>query len=59
MIKKIGLEGLGDVVELALLLWPHHFKEELDQEFTDILSDQNSAGFIEANRIICFTKKIK
>jgi aminoglycoside 6'-N-acetyltransferase I len=47
MIKRIGLENLYDVVELALLLWPHHSKEELDQEFTDILSDPNSTIFID------------
>lgn len=70
MIVKAEEKDAPVVAALAAALWPHHRAGELELEFHPLLSDPEAAGFLmyeedcavgfaEANRIICFTKKLK
>lgn len=66
-IRVATLEDALLVAELAIQMWESHTIEELTQEFgsdceldnEDSLKFHMKMGFVEANRIICFTKKWK
>lgn len=56
MIKKANITDAPVVAKLAICLWDSHTIEELTNDTS--LRFHRSVGFKEANRIICFTKKL-
>ena len=58
MIRKAAYEDLASAAELAALLWPEAGKEELEQEFRDLLKDGGCALFLasEGGRDIGFAQ---
>ena len=58
MIRKAAVEDLASAAELAALLWPEAGKEELEQEFRDLLEDGGCALFLasEGGRDIGFAQ---
>ena len=58
VIRKAASEDLSSAAELAALLWPEAGKEELEQEFRDLLKDGGCALFLasEGGRDIGFAQ---
>ena len=46
MITKATINDLDQLVNLALLLWPHHTTEDLKEEFEPMLERENTAFFL-------------
>lgn len=46
MITKATINDLDQLVNLALLLWPHHTTADLKEEFEPMLERENAAFFL-------------
>ncbi|NLE69375.1 MAG: GNAT family N-acetyltransferase [Clostridiales bacterium] len=46
MIRQAGIQDAAAVAELALLLWPEHTLQELQEEFEGFLSDSACGVFL-------------
>jgi aminoglycoside 6'-N-acetyltransferase I len=45
-IAKATLANMGQVVDLALLLWPNHSRTDLQAELTDLLQSSSTVFFL-------------
>ncbi|HRX58372.1 MAG TPA: GNAT family N-acetyltransferase [Eubacteriales bacterium] len=46
MIRKASNQDITAISELALKLWPYRSRQELKDEFTAVISSENSAVFL-------------
>lgn len=46
MIKRAEAADARAVAELALLLWPEHTREDLEQEMREVIADDNAVLFL-------------
>ena len=63
MIYKATKKDVQTIAELAIQMWEDNTLEELAEGFEELTNETSLAfhlkvGFAEANRIICFTKKL-
>ena len=56
LIPKATLENVPRLVSLEIQMWKSHTVEDLTKNFS--LKFHLKMGFAEANRIICFTKRL-
>ena len=57
-VRKADRAHLGDLTFLASLLWSHHEPQELEKEFSALLSDKNAQFFLlwEGNTAVGFAQ---
>ena len=52
MIRKVGVENLEEVANLAILMWTENTVQDLIDEFTDIISKGDAQFFLKYNEDI-------